>query len=316
MKPSRHRDSEKPDLQFALGYPSESDKLRLHSGTILQREITERERRRLERERKREKELTKKSSRVTSSSDAMDTDEASKHTQNILERVNKERKEEKLVTRLVELSSIREPEPSTEGTQGDSDLDTTVLKRPKLLGEKFSDCTMTEKGVGEPLGEMNAEGQRSFIRTLRYGTPPPSLGVSPTTTKLTFGLSKSLENMSINPSEEGKTHQADLGVGYANNEFYLPIAGCPGVSELEPQLTDQLTLKGNKAKLLHIPLWHHTYYTSSYLIDDVTGELYARHQDELIAIKKQGYLQKEMAEEEYLNSRGKEGEYLDSERVL
>ena len=100
---------------------------------------------------------------------------------------------------------------------------------------------------------MDTEGQRSFIRTLRYGTPPPSLGVSPTTTKLTFGLSKSLENMSINPSEESKTHRADLGVGYANNEFYLPIAGCPGVSELEPQLTDQLTLKGNKAKLLHIP---------------------------------------------------------------
>ena len=66
-------------------------------------------------------------------------------------------------------------------------------------------------------------------------------------------------------------------------------------------------MKGNKAKLLHIPLWHHTYYTSSYLIDDVTGELYARRQDELIAIKEQGYLQKEMAEEEYLNSRGKEG---------
>ena len=48
MKPSRHRDSEKPDLQFALGYPSESDKLRLRSGTVLQREVTERERRRLE----------------------------------------------------------------------------------------------------------------------------------------------------------------------------------------------------------------------------------------------------------------------------
>ena len=35
--------------------------------------------------------------------------------------------------------------------------------------------------------------------------------------------------------------------------------------------------------------------------------MYARHQDELIAIKEQGYLQKEMAEEEYLNNRGKEG---------
>ena len=56
-----------------------------------------------------------------------------------------------------------------------------------------------------------------------------------------------------------------------------------------------------------MPLWNHTYYTSSYLIDDITGELYACHQGELIAIKEQGYLQKEMAEEEYLNSQGKGG---------
>ena len=42
------------------------------------------------------------------------------------------------------------------------------------------------------------------------------------------------------------------------------------------------------------------------MIDDVTGELYACHQGELIAIKEQVYLQKEMAEEEYLNSQGKE----------
>ena len=76
---------------------------------------------------------------------------------------------------------------------------------------------------------------------------------------------------------------------------------------LEPQLTNQLTLKGNQAKLLHVPLWNHTYYTSSYLIDDITGELYAYYQGELIVIKEQGYLQKEMAEEEYLNSQGKGG---------
>ena len=111
-----------------------------------------------------------------------------------------------------------------------------------------------------------------------------------------------MENMSINPSDENRELRTDLGMGYTNNEFYLPIAGCPSVSELEPQPTDQLALKGNRAKLLHIPIWHHTYYTSSYLIDDVTGELYACHQGELIAIKEQGYLQREMAEEEYLSS--------------
>ena len=229
MKLSRHRDSEKPDLQFTLGYPSESDKLRLRSGMILQREVTERERRRLERERKREKELTSKSSKVTSSSDAMDTDEAGKHTQNILARVNRQQEDEKLVTQLVELFSVKEPELSTQGTQEDSDLDTTVLENPRASGKKFSDNLMAEEGLGEPLREIDVEGQRSFTQTLRYGTPPPSLGISPTTTKLTFGLSKSLENMSINPGDENKVHRADFGIGYANNEFYLPIAGCPSV---------------------------------------------------------------------------------------
>ena len=72
------------------------------------------------------------------------------------------------------------------------------------------------------------------------------------------------------------------------------------MSELESKLTDKLTLKGNRAKLLHVRLWHHTYYTSSYLIDEVTGELYACEGDELIAIKEQGYLRKEMAEEKFL----------------
>ena len=164
-----------------------------------------------------------------------------------------------------------------------------------------------KKDRGEPLGEIDVELQRSFARTLRHGTPPPTLGILPTTTKLMFGLSKSLENMSLNPSDERRELRTDLGLGYTNNEFYLPIAGCPSVNELEPKLTDQLTLKGNRAKLLNIPIWHHTYYTSSYLIDDVTGELYACHKDELVAIKEQGYLQKELAEIEYLDSQGKGG---------
>ena len=284
MRSSKYRDSEKPDLQFTLRYPSESDKLRLCSGTVLQKEVTKRERRRLERERTREKELPSKSSKITSSSNAMDTDEAGKHAQNILARVNRQQEDDKLATTLVEISSTKEPEHSTEDTQEDSDLDTTILDNLKIPG-RFSDDLMVKEGLGEPLGEIDADLQRSFTRTLRHGTPPPSLGISPTTTKLMFGLSKSLEKMSLNPSDEKRELRTNLGMGYANNEFYLPIAGCPSVSELEPQLTDQLTLKGNRAKLLHIPLWHHTYYTSLYLIDEVTGELYACHQGELIAIK-------------------------------
>ena len=70
MKSTRFKDSEKPDLQFALRYPSETDKLRLRSGTVLQREITDREQRRLDQERKREQEIASKTKRVTSSSEA------------------------------------------------------------------------------------------------------------------------------------------------------------------------------------------------------------------------------------------------------
>ena len=171
MKSTKYRDSEKPDLQFALGYPSELDKLRLRSGTVLQREVTERERRRLERERKREKELTSKSSKVTSSSNAMDTDEAGKHTQNILARVNRQQEVDKLATRLVEISSSKEPEHSTEDTQEDLDLDTTILDNLKIL-RGLPDDHMLNKGLGDPLGDADAELQRSFTRTLRHGTPP------------------------------------------------------------------------------------------------------------------------------------------------
>ena len=234
----------------------------------------------------------------------MDTDEAGKHTQNILARVNKQQEVDKLATRFVEISSSKEPEHSTEETLEDSDLDTTILDNIKT-SKRLPDVLRQDKALVDPLGGVEAGLQRSFARTLRHGTLPPTLGISPTTTKLTYGLSKSLENMNLNPSDERKEVRSDLVMGYANNEFYLPIASCPSVSELEPQITNQLTLKGNRAKLLHVPLWHHTYYTSLYFIDDVTGELYACHQGELIAIKEQGYLQKEMAEEEYLNNRGK-----------
>ena len=214
----------------------------------------------------------------------MDTDEAGKHTQNILARVNRQQETDELILRLVEISLSKPPEHSREDTLEDSDMDTTVLDNINT-SKGFSGVHGLDEGLVESKGGVNMDLQRSFARSLRHGTPPPTLGISPTMTKLTFRLSKSLENMSLNPSVEKMELRSDLGIGYTNNEFYLPIAGCPSVSELEPQLTNQLTLKGNRAKLLHVTLWHHAYYTSTYLIDDITGELYASHQAELIAIK-------------------------------
>ena len=151
MKSTKSRESDKLDLQFTLGYPSETDKLRLRSGTVLQREITERERRRLGRENKREKELTSKLQRVTSSSDAMDTDEAGKHTQNILARVNRQQEVDELTSRLVEISSGKPPENSTEDTLEDSDMDTTVLDNPKR-SERFSGSLRQDEGLVDPTG--------------------------------------------------------------------------------------------------------------------------------------------------------------------
>ena len=290
MKSTKFRDSEKPDLQFTLGYPSETDKLRFRSGTVLQREVMEKERWRLDRERKREKELSAKLNKVTSSSEAMDTDKAGKHTQNILARVNRQQETDELTSRLVEISSSKPPEDFAEDTLEDSDMDITVLDNVNT-SKRFSGVSGPNKRLKEQMGGVNVGLQRSYTQTLRHGTPSPVLGISPTTTKLTFGLSRSLVNMSLNPSTVKVEFRSDLGIGYLNNEFYLPIAGCPSVSELEPQLMNQLTLKSNRAKLLHVPLWHHTYYTSTYLIDDITGELYACHQGELIAIKEQSYLQ-------------------------
>ena len=52
MKPTKLRNPDKPDLQFTLQYPTETDKLRLRSGALVPREISDRERRRLEHERK------------------------------------------------------------------------------------------------------------------------------------------------------------------------------------------------------------------------------------------------------------------------
>ena len=92
----------------------------------------------------------------------MDTDEAGKHTQNILARVNRQQEDDKLATRLVEISSTKEPDFLTEGTQEDSDLDTTVLENPKVPGKKFSDNLMAEEGLGETLGGIDVDVQRNF----------------------------------------------------------------------------------------------------------------------------------------------------------
>ena len=124
----------------------------------------------------------------------MDIDEAGKHTQNILARVTRQQEVDELTSRLVEISSSKPPENSTEDTLEDSDMDTTILDNINTL-KRFTGVLRQDEGLVEPTGGVETELKRSLARTLRHGTPPPTLGISPTMTKLTFGLSKSLENM-------------------------------------------------------------------------------------------------------------------------
>ena len=76
-------------------------------------------------------------------------------------RVNRQQEVDKLATRLVEISSSKEPEHSTEDTQEDLDLDTTILDNLKI-SRRLSDDNMSNKGLGEPLADVDAELQRSF----------------------------------------------------------------------------------------------------------------------------------------------------------
>ena len=215
MKSTRFKDSDKPDLQFALGYPSETDKLRLRSGTVLQREVTERERRRLEREQKREKELASKAKRVTYSSEAIDTDEANRHMQSILSRVSQQPQLDELTPRMVEITSIRPPEDSAEEPLEGSDMDTTVVDKEGSLVKSLG--AVKRDGELKTLSDYGSGNlQRSVVRTLRYGTPPPTLGIGPTNTKLMFGLSRSLENMNSTVTDDMLTNRSGLGLGYIN----------------------------------------------------------------------------------------------------
>ena len=71
------------------------------------------------------------------------------------------------------------PENSDEETLGESDMDTTILgtNRPSGSLPKMSGLDLD---LGEPSEGVDENLQRSLARTLRFGTPPPILGISPT----------------------------------------------------------------------------------------------------------------------------------------
>ena len=77
----------------------------------------------------------------------MDMNEASRHMQNIMSRLNQQREFDKLVSRTVEISSKSMPEDSAEETLGESDMDTTVLDMYRML-EKLPSNSSKNREVG------------------------------------------------------------------------------------------------------------------------------------------------------------------------
>ena len=121
-----NKDKIKPQFHLKYPDPKDLDKLRLRSGAALQRGMSERDRRKLIRDAHRPTSLSPR--RVTSSSEAMDMDEASRRTRNILSRV---RTQSLSPVEKRPISKIRkeESESDDESTVVEPDLNTTVLPR-------------------------------------------------------------------------------------------------------------------------------------------------------------------------------------------
>ena len=112
----------------------------------------------------------------------MDTDEASRHTQNILTRINQQQETDQLTSRMVEISLNKTSESSADETLVKSDLDMTILDVDRLP-ERFLSKTGQNPAIGNPLEGTGEDLERNLSQCLRYGTPPPTLGIAPTKTK-------------------------------------------------------------------------------------------------------------------------------------
>ena len=112
------------------------------------------------------------------------------------------------------------------------------------------------------------------------------------TTRLTYGISDSLDL-----GKEGSGIQTQSPVDkieplpeFTHRDLYLPIPGCPSLNQLEPVELENLTLRGNHAKMVKIFMLQLKYRAEYYVVDDFTGKMYAHTAEGLIAIKEQAYL--------------------------
>ena len=265
-----NKDKIKPQFHLKCPDPKDLDKLRLQSGTALQREMSECDRRKLVRDACQSRTTLLSPRRVTSSSDAMDTDEASRRTRNIFTRIRTQSLSPmgKGPIKAFPMSAVKkeESESDDESTKMESDLNTTVIPQESDL-------------VG-PLP----------LRVPVRASPskPPA--------KLTYGVSPTLdeEARTVDPFSKENVKEEDLP-DYTHGDLFLSIPGTPSINDLEPEETLQLTARGNRAKIVVIKLWGSKYQTERFMVDDLTGEIYAIKEMGIDVIKEQAYLDRKLA---------------------
>ena len=94
--------------------------------------------------------------------------------------------------------------------------------------------------------------------------------------KLTYGVSPTLdgEARTVDPFSKENVKEEDLPE-YTHGDLYLLIPGTLSINDLEPEETLQLTARGNRTKIVIIKLWGFKYPTERFMVNDLTGEIYA-----------------------------------------
>ena len=293
-KGHRGREKEKTAGQFRIHHnnPADLDKLSLRSGANLQREMSNRDRRKMQRDERRTR--SRSATRWTSSTDPMDTDEADRITRNVYLRTQQ-----------------RRASSDGEDTLVGSDLERTTVEKKAQQQETKKE---TKRRVDNTKGIRNPEPMEISLNRpainasgiFKEGTPrvePPmrlTFGVSPSLeTKTEPGILGAIGGMSISENRSVKESQSPE---YVDNDFYLPLPGCPLLFSLDPERTDKLTLRGNRAKMIRIGMWASMYATSRFLIDDQTGEIYKVLGDDLALIREFGVLNEEEARKQFQKS--------------
>ena len=122
--------------------------------------------------------MASKAKRLTSSSEAMDTDEASRHTQNILSTVTQPQEVKQVTSRTVEILSNKIPEESADETLGELDMDMTILDMDRLP-DRFLGVSGQNPVWGDPSEGLSGDLERTLSKLsglvhhhLPWGLPP------------------------------------------------------------------------------------------------------------------------------------------------